>query len=285
MYLSPEFVNILVKKPQLLFLGGVERELTILFSDLQGFTTLSEGLSPTELVALLNEYLDGMTRILLGHGGTLDKYEGDAIMAFWGAPLEQEDHAQRAVTAALEMWRFSENLSREFQQQGKPPIKTRIGLNTGRAVVGNIGSQKRFNYTIIGDEVNLASRLEGANKQYGTYLMISEATYLMVKNHFLVRELDVLRVQGKERPVKVYQVIGTLQQPCPHDIEEMLPLYNKGLSAYRRREWEESLVLFGQAAAVKKGDGPSMTYMDRCRFFLENPPDDEWDGVFSLKTK
>lgn len=285
MYLSPEFVNILLKKPDLLFLGGVEREMTILFSDLQGFTTLSEGMSPTELVALLNEYLDGMTTILLGHGGTLDKYEGDAIMAFWGAPLEQSDHARRAVTAALEMWGFSENLSQQFQQQGKPTIKTRIGINSGKAVVGNIGSERRFNYTIIGDEVNLASRLEGANKQYGTYLMISHSTYMMVKDSFLVRELDNLRVKGKERPVKVYEVLGFLDELYESEMKEMLQIYDQGLSAYSQRKWKDALSLFEQVIAMKPGDGPAMTYIDRCRYFLENPPGDEWDGVFRLETK
>lgn len=285
MYLSPEFVNILLKKPDLLFLGGEERELTILFSDLQGFTSLSEGMTPKDLVTLLNEYLDGMTRILLDHGGTLDKYEGDAIMAFWGAPLEQPDHAKRAVHAALEMSRFSEDLNRRFQDQGRPSLKTRIGLNTGKAVVGNIGSEKRFNYTIIGDEVNLASRLEGANKQYGTYLMISHSTYVLVKDLFLTRELDNLRVKGKERPVKVYEVLGPLGDGNASDLMEMLECYNRGLSAYGKRRWEEALGLFEKALGVKSGDGPSLTYVDRCRYFINNPPNEDWDGVFSLQTK
>jgi len=285
MYLSPEFVNILLKKPDLLFLGGVEQELTILFSDLQGFTTLSEGMLPAELVALLNEYLDGMTRILLAHGGTLDKYEGDAIMAFWGAPVEQPDHAIMAVKAAVEMSKFSENLSRKFQEEGRPSIKTRIGINTGKAIVGNIGSERRFNYTIIGDEVNLASRLEGANKQYGTYLMISHATSVLLKDSFPVRELDMLRVKGKEKPVKVYEVLGPSGEAYEVKIKEMLQLYDQGLSAYTKRAWKEAHDRFEQALAIIPNDGPSLTYMDRCRYFMEKPPEDDWDGVFSLKAK
>ena len=201
MYLSPEFVNILLKKPDLLSLGGEEKELTVLFSDLKGFTSLSEVMPPSDLVSLLNEYLDGMTQIIFDHGGTLDKYEGDAVMAFWGAPLEDHEHARKAVSAALEMSRFSDSLSLKFQDEGRPAIKTRFGLNTGRVIVGNIGSQKRFDYTIIGDEVNLASRLESANKQYGTYLVISHSTYTLVRDHFMVRALDNLRVKGKERRV------------------------------------------------------------------------------------
>ncbi|MFH1488577.1 MAG: adenylate/guanylate cyclase domain-containing protein [Pseudomonadota bacterium] len=285
MYLSPDFVNILLKKPDMLFLGGVEKDLTVLFSDLQGFTSLSEGMAPTELVALLNEYLDGMTRILLAHGGTLDKYEGDAIMAFWGAPLDQEDHAGRAVSAALEMSRFSDSLSLKFQQTGRPGIKTRIGLNTGRAVVGNIGSERRFNYTLIGDEVNLASRLEGANKHYGTFLMISQSTFEKVKTEFLTRELDLLRVKGKERPVKVYEVIGFKGDGINGSPAKMLDLYSQGLSAYGERSWSKALGLFQDALSNLPEDGPSLTYLERCRHFMENPPGEDWDGVFTLKTK
>ena len=285
MYLSPEFVNVLLKEPDLLFLGGDEKELTILFSDLQGFTSLSEGMSPTDLVALLNEYLDGMTRILLDHGGTLDKYEGDAIMAFWGAPVERSDHAVSAVRAALEMSRFSDALSRKFEKQGKPPIKTRIGLNTGTVVVGNIGSQRRFNYTIIGDEVNLASRLEGANKQYGTCLMISRSTYSRVQAHFRCRKLDLLRVKGKEKPVSVYEVLGFADEPLEKPFEQMLALYHKGLAAYGKRAWTEALGLFEEALARVPGDGPCLTYRQRCRHFLANPPEKDWDGVFTMTTK
>jgi adenylate cyclase len=285
MYLSPDFVNILLKKPDLLFLGGEEKDLTILFSDLQGFTSLSEGMTPTALVSLLNEYLDGMTRILLAHGGTLDKYEGDAIMAFWGAPLDQEDHAVRAVSAALEMSRFSDDLGRRFRREGRPGIRTRIGVNSGRAVVGNIGSERRFNYTIIGDEVNLASRLEGANKAYGTTLMISRTTYELVKDDFQFRELDVLRVKGKEKPVKVYEVMGFAGEAMDSSMEKMVDLYNQGISAYDKRAWQSALGFFEKALAERPGDGPSTTHIERCRHFMENPPDKDWDGVFSLKTK
>jgi len=285
MYLSPDFVNVLLKKPDLLYLGGVEREMTILFSDLQGFTSLSEGMSPTDLVDLLNEYLDGMTRILLDHGGTLDKYEGDAIMAFWGAPMDQPDHALLAVRAALAMSRFSDRLSESFQKQGRPPIKTRIGLNTGRAVVGNIGSKRRFNYTIIGDEVNLASRLEGANKQYGTFLMISENVYQCVNEQFACRKLDLIRVKGKETPVGVYEVMGTLSEPLENRISSMLDHYHRGLDAYGKRDWENALKSFEQALEILPGDGPSATYRDRCLHFLASPPASDWDGVFTMTTK
>ena len=285
MYLSPEFVNILLKRPDLLSLGGEEKDLTVLFSDLKGFTSLSETMPPSDLVSLLNEYLDGMTQIIFDHGGTLDKYEGDAVMAFWGAPLEDHEHARKAVAAALEMSRFSDSLSLKFQDEGRPAIKTRFGLNTGRVIVGNIGSQKRFDYTIIGDEVNLASRLESANKQYGTYLMISHSTCTLVKDLFMVRELDNLRVKGKKRPVKVYEVLGNLNDSYDIEFEKMLELYKQGLLAYNKSEWKEALRLFEEGLSLKPDDGPTLTYIERCRYFLDNPPDDSWDGVFRLTTK
>ncbi|MBL7213112.1 MAG: adenylate/guanylate cyclase domain-containing protein [Desulfobacteraceae bacterium] len=285
MYLSPEFVNILLKKPERLFLGGEEKELTILFSDLKGFTSLSEGISPAELVSLLNEYLDGMTQILFSHEGTLDKYEGDAVMAFWGAPLEQHDHARKAVNAALEMLRFSDTLSQKFQREGRPPIKTRIGLNTGKVVVGNIGSQKRFDYTIVGDEVNLTSRLESANKQYGTYLMISHSIYTIVKDYFLVRELDNLSVKGKTLPVKVYEVLGLINEDYDLGFQKMLECYHQGYLAYSKRQWKNALELFEEGLGMRPDDGPTLTYVDRCRYFLDNPPSEDWNGVFRLETK
>ena len=284
-YISPEFVDILIKRPDMLYLGGEEKELTIMFTDIQGFTSISEGIPPSELVTILNEYLSGMTDILIANGGTLDKYEGDAIMAFWGAPIEQEDHAFLAVRAGLEMIRFTDRLAHEFEAQGKPRIRTRIGINTGKVVVGNVGSSKRFNYTIIGDEVNLASRLEGANKQYGTYFMISHSTKRLVEKGFHLRELDFIRVKGKERPVQVYEVMGYIHEELDDSIKKMLASYMEGLSLYREMRWESALKRFEDALRAYPQDGPSSTYVDRCRYFLHNPPEKDWDGVFELKTK
>lgn len=284
-YISPEFVDILIKRPDMLYLGGEEKELTIMFTDIQGFTSISEGIPPAELLSLLNEYLSGMTDILIAHGGTLDKYEGDAVMAFWGAPIEQKDHARLAVSAGLEMIRFTERLVGEFSGKGRPLIKTRIGINTGMVVVGNVGSSKRFNYTIIGDEVNLASRLESANKQYGTYFMISQSTKEMVDKDFHIRELDLIRVKGKERPVRVYEVLGHIHEELDDSTKEMLAYYKEGLKLYRNRKWKLALNMFQDAMSVCPEDGPSSTYVDRCRYFINNPPEDDWDGVFTLKTK
>jgi len=283
MYISPDLVKILVNSPDSMKLGGEEKEVTVLFSDLQGFTTISEGLSPTELVSLLNEYLDGMTNIVLKHRGTLDKYEGDAIMAFWGAPLADSAHALHAIQAALEMQEFSEVLSKRFQAEGKPSLITRIGINTGKAVVGNIGSKKRFDYTLIGDEVNLASRLEGANKAYGTTLMIGEQTWSRVQEEVISRELDLIRVKGKQVPVKVFEVISLKEEK--KDDMLFLPSYTKALQEYRLMKWQEAEKCFLEVLEIKNDDGPSKTYLERCRNYQKVPPHENWDGVYVMQTK
>lgn len=285
MYLSPEYVNLLLKNPDRLFLGGEERQLTILFTDIKGFTTVSEALQPQELVKLLNEYFNGMTEIIVRRGGTLDKYQGDSVMAFWGAPLEQADQAERALWAGIEMARFSEALSRRFEREGKPAFTTRIGINTGRVIVGNIGSKQRFNYTIIGDAVNLASRLEGANKQYGTRFMASEASVQLAGSFFRTRELDLLRVKGKGQPVRVFEVMGLSAEPLDENARKMLDAYNNGMKAYKAREWAAALRFFEEAARVAPADEPSSLYAGRCREFLKEPPAHDWDGVCTLKEK
>jgi CheY-like chemotaxis protein/class 3 adenylate cyclase len=284
-YVSPDYINMLISRPDMLDLGGEERELSLMFTDLQGFTSISEMLSPKDLVELLNEYLDGMTNILMRHGGTLDKYEGDAIIAFWNAPLSQNMHAIKAVDAALEMQEFSKTLSAKFEKIGRPALKTRIGINTGKVIVGNIGSKKRFNYTVIGDEVNLASRLEGANKLYGTTLMISETTYQQLNDMFLCRELDFLRVKGKQKPVRVYEVIGRRNQSYSEQTFNMLNLYHQGLAAYQEQNWKEGIRCFAAAIAINYEDNPSITYLERCRFLRDNPPGKNWDKVFTSLTK
>lgn len=281
MYISPEFVSILVKNPEKLNLGGESKELTILFSDLEGFTTLSETRSPAELVRILNEYLDGMTRILFEHGGTLDKYEGDAVIAFWGAPVPVPDHAIRAARATLAMNACSEQLSRSFQQSGGPRVRTRIGLNTGKALVGNIGSQQRFNYTMIGDEVNLASRLEGANKVYGTTVIVSESTQNMLAGQFLTRELDLIRVKGRAAPVHIFELIADIRSPVPEAVTASLAAFGEGLAQYRRRHWQAAITAFERCG----DDLAARTFVDRCRQYEKNPPPEDWDGVFVMTTK
>lgn len=208
-YVSPAVVDQILENPP--ELGGLDKELTVFFSDIRGFTTLSESMTPQELVKILNKYLTAMTDIILAHGGTLDKYEGDAIMCFWGAPIPQEDHALLACRSALEQMKALRELNKEFPEEKQ--INIGIGLNSGIMTVGNMGSLQRMDYTLIGDNVNLGARLEGTNKQYRTNIIISEYTYGLVKDHMIVRELDNIRVKGKNKPVLIYELIDEIDAP------------------------------------------------------------------------
>ena len=207
-YMSETVINHLLEHPEKLQLGGERRRVTLFFSDLAGFTTISERLSAETVVSLLNDYLSAMTEIILDEAGTVDKFEGDAIMAFWGAPLDQADQAARACRAALRQQAALQELNRQFAGLNLPPLSMRIGLNTGDAIVGNLGSAKRFDYTVIGDTVNLASRLEGVNKFYGSHIMASEATAAECTGTVEFRELDLVAVKGKEQAIRVFEVLG-----------------------------------------------------------------------------
>jgi len=289
-YLAPAVVEQITRDPSLVELGGVERELTAFFSDIEKFSSISEQLgSPKALVGLLNEYLSAMAEIIEKYGGTIDKYEGDAIIAFWGAPLHFPDHAHRACNACLDMQAGMKKLREKWRNEGNWPdlvsnMRVRMGLNTGRIVVGNVGSEGRLNYTIMGDAVNLASRLEGANKPYGTYTMISHDTYWQVRDHFEVRFLDVITVVGKKQPVRVYELMSRRGELTTQQVR-MIKAYNEGIVHYRKREWQEAISSFDAAMHFVPDDGPSKAYIERCRMYNENPPPADWDGVFKLTDK
>ena len=282
-YVSHHVVNEILKDPSKLKLGGERRVVTVMFSDIRGFTSISESLSPTELVTLLNSYLTPMTDIVLKHEGTLDKFIGDAIMAFFGAPLEQKDHASRACRAAIEMKHKLAELNREWQKKGWPEIRIGIGINSGEVAVGNMGSQSRFDYTVMGDNVNLASRLEGTNKVYGTTIIISEFTYMMIeREEFFYRELDYVRVKGKKKPVRIFELIDFSDKI--DDVQRRVKeLFEKGLEEYRRGGFERALKYFEMVLEIKD-DPPSKVFVERCRDLIVNPPS-EWDGVYTMKTK
>ena len=375
-YVPAGLLKELVKDPERLKLGGEERELTILFSDVRGFTSLAEKLTPLELTNFLNAYTDEMTDIVFRHWGTLDKYQGDAVMAFWGAPYEQDDHAVRACSAALDMSRRVDELRGLWREQGKPDINIGLGLSTGQVVVGNMGSRKRFNYTVLGDAVNLASRLEGVNKQYATRILVSESTYqragdmlqlleqrlcqqykvtaeeLLTTNGreparearraalylgqrlklapaerlaeryalagdgaaertvsemeqqrtrskpldkflthasrslrpLLFRQLDWIRVKGKQEPVAIYELLGEGGEAAER-AAKLLELYNTGLQAYRGQQWEVATGIFETIIHETPDDGPAGLMLDRCRLFRVEPPPPDWDGVYEMKTK
>ncbi len=283
-YVNPHVVDQIAKNPDALKLGGEQREMSVMFSDIAGFTSISEKLSPQELVQLLNLYLTAMTDTIMRHDGTVDKYEGDAIMAFWGAPLVQPQHARQACLAVLENRERLAQLNGELEQKGMNKLFARCGINTGPMNVGNMGSSQKFNYTVMGDAVNLASRLESANKQYGTALMISETTYSEVKDEVEVRELDLLRVKGKKVPIKVYELVD-LKGKLPDAQKRAFEIYAEGIKLYRSRKFKEALKKFQEVNQYIKEDPPSATYIQRAKDYIQSPPEKDWDGVYIMTSK
>ncbi|MBL8026178.1 MAG: adenylate/guanylate cyclase domain-containing protein [Fibrobacteres bacterium] len=296
-YLSPELIDQMYENRQFPELGGEEAVCTAYFTDIQGFSTFSEKLgSAKRIVELLNEYLSGMTDILMANGGTLDKYIGDAIVAIYGAPMPLPDHAEKAVRTAIGMQLKLEEMRAKWKSEGDkwPEIvhnmRMRIGINSGTIVTGNMGSQKRMNYTMMGDPVNLAARLESASKQYGIFTMISDATMALVEGKFDNRELDKIIVMGKTEPVTVYEILAERGKATPLE-REIIDRYHEGLAMYKKQEWDKAIAIFYENAKVEKKwrpdqkTNPSLMYIDRCEGFKLNPPGADWDGVFKMKSK
>ena len=284
-YVAASVVEELLEKPELLALGGEERVLSVLFADVVGFSTVSERLTPTELVELLNEYLTAMTEIVLEHGGIIDKYQGDALMAEFGAPVPMDDHALRACLAALDMKDELVRLREKWAEEGKPLLEARSGINTGEMLVGNLGSHRIMDYTVMGDHVNLASRLEGTNKVYGTQIMISEFTWNQVKDRILCRQLDRIRVKGKEETVKIYEVVADREKGVPPETLALAERFEEALALYREGRFAEALEGFQALAGDHPDDGPTRLYVERCREYLAEPPAPDWDGVYTMTTK
>jgi len=275
-YVSSQVMNEVMKNPNGLELGGTQVEATVLFSDIAGFSQISEKTTPRELFALLNEYFTRIGDVIMAREGMINKYIGDAVMAIWNTPLAHENHAALACQAALEMKRIVEEM---------PPLKARIGINTGPMVAGNLGHAERMEYTVIGDAVNLASRLEGANKPFGTAIMISDTTEQLVRGRFLLRQLDRIRVIGKEQPVSVYEVLAGIDEQVPEALHEMVQSFERITEAYEARDWEKACSLAEAHVKVFKEDHVTEIYLERCRQFAASPPPVDWDGVFALKSK
>jgi len=279
-YLSHQVIEQILKDPDRLTLGGQRRQMSVFFSDVAGFTSVAESLSPEDLTDLLNRYLSEMTAVIFRHGGTVDKYIGDAIVAFWNAPLDQPDHAVRACHAALDCQKRLVELRDRMRQQSGHELHMRIGLNTGPMVVGNMGSSDRFDYSILGDAVNLGARLEGACKQYGIWILIGESTYAEVKDHVEAREIDRIRVVGKREPVRIYELLARRGQLSTKR-RATLDRFQEGLQLYRDRKWTTAIGVFKELP----DDPATRVYVERCEQYQVSPPPDDWDGVWELTKK
>ncbi len=282
-YVTKQVVDEIMKDINQLKLGGEKRLMTVFFSDIRGFTTISEKLPPEILVNLLHEYLNPMTEIIFKYNGTLDKYMGDGIMAIFGAPLYTPDHAINCTKASLEMLDVLKNLKEDWQKRGLPEINIGIGINTGEMVVGNMGSRIKFEYTAIGDQVNLGSRLEGTNKEYGTNIIASEGTVRHLDNKFIVRELDFIRVKGKKEPVRIFEVIG--DKSIFKEIPKWISTFEEGLGLYRAQKFDGAKIKFEETIKLRGEDKPSKVFIERIEIFKTDPPPVDWDGVFIMKTK
>jgi adenylate cyclase len=287
-YLSPEVIRRLLRNPKLV--EPKKTEITVMFSDIRGFTTISENLDAQDLALFLNQYLSDMTGLVFESQGTLDKYIGDAVMAFWGAPFEVDDHAINGCNSALKMIRRVREMHREWDAQGKPQLDIGIGLNSGVASVGNMGSVLRYGYTALGDTVNLSSRLEGLNKDYGTHIIVNETTYAATQDaNFLYRELDLIRVKGKTQPVMIYELIGRAGEESVYgsfaDVQLRLEQFARGRTLYRVRQWQEAQRVFQIMIDKWPDDGPARAYWKRCQEYLFDEPPSGWDGVFTMSHK
>lgn len=281
-YMSKEVADQLLSAGEL-ELGGKEQKVTVMFSDIRRFTTIAEALGPRQTVSLLNTYFTEMVEVIFDHGGILDKYIGDGIMALFGAPFVGEADADNALAAADAMMRRLAELNAQRARAGEAALSIGIGFSTGQTVVGNIGSARRLDYTVIGDTVNLASRLEGATKQYGAGVLLSEMTVRDLKGAALLREIDLMRVKGKDRPVAVYESLGYRRdEPA---IDALIDLHAGGLAAYRARDWKTASAKFDAALKLYPDDGPALVYRERCGLLAETPPPDDWDGVWNLTEK
>jgi adenylate cyclase len=283
-YVAEHVVEEMIKDPARLRLGGEEKVLTVLFSDLEGFTTYSERHSAHDMTEMLAEYYNRVTEQIFLYRGTLKEYVGDELMAFFGAPIDEPQHARQACGAALAMREQTLALSTEWATIGRPLLRARTGINSGPMVVGNLGSKYRFAYGVVGDQVNIGSRLEGLNKVYGTDIIIGENTALLVEKAFRLRELDMVRVKGRTQVIRIYELVGTAGAALASAHDQALCAYAEALEAYRKGMWTEALALFHQVLRLRPDDGPSRTLARRCLEYRDAPPE-PWDGVFDQQYK
>ena len=284
-YVPAALVRQLIETGDEARIGGQTRHLTVFFSDIAGFTPIAESMTPEDLMRHLSEYLDEMTRIVMGEKGTVDKYIGDSIMAFWGAPVWDDHHAVHACCAALGCQQRLRELNAQWTSHGKSPLSTRIGIHTGPVVVGNMGSSDRMNYSVLGDSVNLASRLEGVNKLYRTQIVVSDATRERAPDRFVFRPLDRVTVKGKEQGIRIHELMAEKGQHGCAESEQLQAEFLEAMQAYDNRDWDAALRAFEGVVQRFPSDGPSKVFIMRCMAFQAHPPSDDWDGVVHLDAK
>ena len=282
-YVSSSVVDSILSDLSKLKLGGERRSMTVLFSDIRGFTTMSEGLNPETLVEVLNVYLSRMTDIVFDHQGVLDKYIGDAVMAFWNAPFDQADHAIRAVDTGLAMLKALKEMN-DAKLFGDHALKIGVGINTGEMVVGNMGSERRFDYTVIGDAVNLGSRLESLTKEYGVTMLISESTRSLLGDRYLVRPVDLVAVKGKKDAVRVYEVVKRSADASEDDRRHM-KRFEQALEAYFARQFASAVQIATEILTRVPDDGPAQALKMRAEYFIAEPPPSDWNGAWVMKKK
>jgi adenylate cyclase len=283
-YVPPELVDEMAKNPESYSMEGRKADLTVLFSDVRGFTTISEGLEPDQLTALMNEYLGAMTEVIRSHRGTLDKYIGDLIMAFWGAPVDDPHHAKNGLISAMQMQARLTELNKVFMAKDWPEIKIGVGINTGPMIVGDMGSAVRKAYTVMGDAVNLGSRLESITKQYGVGIIVGEVTRELLKNDFVFRELDRVKVKGKDEPVAIYEPVGLTGEPSRAEMEE-LKLWGQFLRTFRSQDWDAAEVLLLNLSRANPRYLYDKVYPERIAFYRKDAPGADWDGSWKFDTK
>lgn len=287
-YLAPQVLEDVLKTPGKLKLGGERRHMTVLFSDIEGFTSLSEHLPPEEISSILNEYLGQMMNCIKKTEGTLDKFIGDAVMAEWNAPVAQEDHAARACDTALFMMDELRHLKEKWEKEQKPPLNARIGINSGEMVVGNMGSKEIFDYTVIGNEVNTSARLEPLNKDFGTNIIVSESTRLEAEKSapgkFIFRLLAKVELKGRAVPLNVYELTGRSNNIGKEHLKA-IELYDEGFALFLKAGFSDAKKLFLMAAEKYPEDRPSKKYVSLCEYYESNPPDSGWDGIYKQTTK
>ncbi len=284
-YVPADLVRVLIHKGKGAQLGGSKKTITIFFSDIKNFTRIAENMSPEKLMLHLCDYFDELTNIIREQNGTIDKYIGDAIMAFWNSPQVDKDHCYHACLAAVNFQKKLSELNIKWEQEGKPTLPSRIGLNTGEAIVGNLGSSTRINYTAIGDTINLASRLETINNVYGTNILVTEAVYKIVKDRFVFRIIDCIAVVGKHEHHFIYELIKEKTSDFSEAEQQYITQFEEAFNAYRQREWEKAIQLLSILHQLRPADKAVEIFLERCAFLNHNPPSPDWDGVWRYTSK